>query len=624
MHDEGLSVEPGTDEISGDCDVTRDASMQQEHLDRYSRYSHQCLTHEILTVWAIVLGFALAYGCCYYFNVSYGTFLHAKILYAVFVACNIFAAGQAFYSWAVLVNKSVARDFMFFLCISFIGAAAGNSIDYVIWVGEMTGFKQSMFTNLIFVFSMLLAFPGIHFLGQVCRVRFNKQPILYYLIFIAVYAMIPALMNIEKLKELITAEQFSQIAKIQNIKEFLFGILYSMTGGYLASMSLYIWQTGHGRLVQSARLVALGMVALSFGCAIYAGLFPQMPSLQIAANPVNLIIAIGYVLTSLGVRRAGFTIRMLSAFDSHRLPPAAALMEIFGESEGISVYKRLEKNIRSTLLELMKSREETQLKKEEISELEHEINRRKKIEQELILAKREAEELSEAKSQFLAMMSHELKTPLTAIKGYSALLKGKTLQTLLESGKVSEISTQIEANSDYLNEMVNSLLEFSQLENGTFSYQNERFRIEEILPYLRSICSTHSRIAGCGFVEKIESGDLIIEGDRQAVQQIISNLLVNAFKFCAGTDVRLFIGSNGSDLIIRVNDSGIGIAQDEQEKIFDAFYQVSLGKKRKFGGIGLGLSIVKKVVCDLNGKISVKSNLDQGAEFEVVLPICVR
>lgn len=112
-----------------------------------------------------------------------------------------------------------------------------------------------------------------------------------------------------------------------------------------------------------------------------------MPPLQIAANPVNLIIAIGYVLTSLGVRRTGFTIRMLSAFDSHRLPPAA-LMEIFGESEGISVYRRLEKNIRSTLLELMKSREETQLKKEEISELEHEINRRKKIEQELILAKK--------------------------------------------------------------------------------------------------------------------------------------------------------------------------------------------------------------------------------------------
>lgn len=157
---------------------------------------------------------------------------------------------------------------MFFLCISFIGAAAGNSIDYVIWVGELTGFKQSMFTNLIFIFSMLLAFPGIHFLGQVCRVRFNKQPILYYLIFIVVYAMIPALMNIEILKELYTADQFSQIAKISNIKEFLFGILYSMTGGYLASMSLYIWQTGHGRLVQSARLVALGMVALSFGCAI--------------------------------------------------------------------------------------------------------------------------------------------------------------------------------------------------------------------------------------------------------------------------------------------------------------------------------------------------------------------
>lgn len=623
QNDSLKEVPPLSDAFLNAGDPESESELLEEQIKNYGQQSRRFLLQEIFIVWMVAIGFISAYAACYLFKISYGSFLHGKILYAVFVAFNIFAAGQAFYSWAVLSSKSVARDYMFFLTISFIGAAMGNSIDYVIWVSELSEFKQSIFTNLIFIFSMLLAFPGIHFLGQVCQVKISRQPLFYYAVFIFTYALIPTLMNLDILKGIVNAGDLQSLIAIDNLKEFLFGILYSMVGAYLASISLYVWQTGKGRLVSSARLIALGMVAMSIGCAIYAGLFPRIPPVEIASNPVNLIIAMGYILTALGVRRTRFTVQTLMAFKENRLPPAVTLMEIFGESDGMSVYKNLEMNIKSTVLQLMKSREETQQKQEEIGSLEHEITQRKLIEQELLLAKTRAEELNDAKSQFLAMMSHELKTPLTAIKGYSAILRGNTLQSLLAADKISEISLQIESSADYLAEMVNSLLEFSQLESKTFNYHPEKFALKEIMPYIRSIALTHQKIAGCEYDETVTDPETIIESDRQAVQQIISNLLVNAFKFCNGSRVSLSITHTVTELAIRVKDGGIGISQSDQERIFEAFCQLSTGKKRKYGGIGLGLSIVKKHVAELKGSISVLSSPNQGAEFTVKLPVCL-
>ncbi len=539
----------------------------------------------------------------------------------MFVFFNVYAAGQAFYSWAVLGNKSVARDYMFFWAIAFIGAAIGNSIDFLIWASETDQFKQNMLTNLIFVFSLILSFPGIYFLAQVCQVKITKQPILYFLPLMLIFASIPTYMNIELIKEVLNASSLESISKIPNIKEFLFGMFYSLVAGYISAVSLFIWQSGKGRLVHSARLITIGTVLFSFSCSIYAGYFPAAPLLSIPGNPVHILIALGYVLVALGVRRTENTIKVLMNLDADRLPPAVALIELFGENEGLAVYKRLESNIKATLLELTKSREETQLKQEEIGLLEQEILLRKKTEHELLMAKERAEEASRAKSEFLALMSHELKTPLTAIKGYSALLKDKTLEKLVETQQIAGVAAEIQVNSNHLEQMVNDLLEFSQLESGSLKYENEIFTLDEVLTYIRSISNTHRKTIDCEFNEVIPDETIKIDANRKVIQQIITNLLVNAFKFCNKTSVTLEITKSASDLKIVVSDKGIGIAKEHQEKIFEAFYQVSLGTTRKYGGIGLGLSIVKKLVTRLDGIINLASSPGHGSRFEVTLPV---
>lgn len=594
-----------------------------QQLARYRDFYTRCFFQEMAVVGIVLSVFALAYLVCYLTGLEYGSFLHGRILYAIFVMFNVYAAGQCFYSWAVLRNKSVARDHMFFWAAAFTGAAIGNSIDFAIWAGEMGPFKQNMLTNLIFVFSLILSFPGMYFLAQVCQVKITRQPVMYFLPLAITFAVIPTYMNYEIIRSILDAGNIMDISRIPNIKEFLFGIFYAMVGGYLSSLSLFIWQTGKGRLVHSARLIAVGTVIFSFGCAVYAGLFPSIPLLDIPGNPVHVPIALGYVLVALGLRRTENTIKFLMNPESDRLPPVTTLVEIFGETEGLAVYKRLESSIRAAMLELSKSREETQLKKEEISQLEQEIGLRKKTENELVIAKNRAEEASRAKSEFLTMVSHELKTPLTVIRGYSALLKNKTLEKLVESQKITGVACEIEENSKHLEKMVNDLLEFSRLESGSLKYEKEIFTLAETLNFIRSISAAHQQTSECRYTEIIPDESVKIEASRQAVEQIIANLLVNAFKFCDRTSVTLELKKENHNLVITVSDKGIGVPDDLQEKIFEAFYQVSLGTKRKFGGIGLGLSIVKKLVDGLNGKISLKSASGQGSRFEVVLPVVV-
>ncbi len=616
---EGVLLENEAVSLSEFGDNTPVDTRQQ--VAGYHDFFTRCFFQEMTVVSLVISAFALAYLFCHLAGLEYGTILHGKVLYTVFVLCNVYAAGQCFYSWAVLNNKSVARDYMFFWAVAFTGAAVGNFIDFAIWAGEIGPFKQNMLTNLIFVFSLILSFPGMHFLAQVCQVKVTMQPALYFLPLAITFAMIPTYMNSSILHRILEAGSVLDISHIPNIKEFLFGIFYALVAGYLSSLSLFIWQTGKGRLVHSARLIAAGTVVFSFGCAIYAGLFPVVPLLHIPGNPVHIPIALGYVLVALGLRRTEKTIKFLMNPESEKLPPVMTLVEIFGANEGFAVYKQLENNIRKALLELSKSRAETQMKQEEIGQLEKEIRLRKATENELMIAKVRAEEASCAKSEFLALISHELKTPLTVIRGYSALLKNKSLEKILESQKIAGIAGEIEENSCLLEKMVNDLLEFSRLESGSLKFEKEIFCLGEILNFIRSISITHQKTSECEYTELIPDESLKIQANRQAIEQIIANLLVNAFKFCNKTSVTLELKKEVQNLKIVVADRGIGIPADLHEKIFESFFQVSLGTKKKYGGIGLGLSIVKKLVSGLNGKIFLESTPGQGSRFEVILPV---
>ncbi|GAB4275489.1 MAG: hypothetical protein Kow0029_16690 [Candidatus Rifleibacteriota bacterium] len=581
-----------------------------ENLKTYQILTQNFTKYEIAFAYLTVFLFVAAYFTTSFFDIRYASLLHARILYAVFVSINVLAAIASLLSWNKIPSRCLVKDAMLFFTISMLSAAIGNTIDYIFWLTEIAVFKRSVFTNLFFIFAILFAMPGVHLLGRACRVEFSKQSFIYYLAIVFVYMLIPTIMN---------SSNLSNIQDFSNLKEFVFGTLYAVGIGYLAAVSIHVWRTARGRLVYSARLICLGLIAMSFGCSIYAGLFPNIPPAEIPSSPVHIIIALGYVFSALGIKRTESTINTIFNLKQTKLPPWFALVEIFGKNEGMEVYKRLEENIKTTMRELVKTKGESHKRLVAIEELEREIQMRKKAELELIAAKEKAEEANSAKTEFLAMMSHELKTPLTAIKGYGDLLSGPNFNKV-NSEKLLEVARQIAVNANILHGMIDGILNFSQLESGQFSLRKENFKLQEILEVVQNIAKDR-RTEAVKFIENIPDPQLELSTDRFAIQQIIVNLVTNAFKFCSEGKIILEIRQSGEkDILIAVQDTGIGIPSDELDRIFDAFYQVSQGTKRKFGGTGLGLSIVKRITQELNGKIEIDSQPGKGTRIEVFLP----
>lgn len=578
----------------------------------YTMLGNRFSSYELTLIWFAISVFLTAYIVCYFAGVQYATLSHARILYAVFVVLNAFAAIISLFSWSKIPSRSIARDATLFLTISTGCAAVGNSIDFLFWLFNIALFKQSIFTNLFFIFAILFALPGMHLLGRVCRVEFNRQPLIIYLGIIFICLVIPIAMNHN-----LPSHGFGQ----NNIKEVMFGLLYAIGIGYLAAIGLFLWRNAQGRLFHSARLVSMGSILLSFGCSVYAGLFTSLPTVEIPSHPVHIVIGLGYILVALGIRHTEKIINTIFNLKESKLPPSLPLIEIFGPSQGLAVYKKMESSIKATLEELLRSKAESEMKQRIIGELEAEVNLRKETERALILEKEKAEEANKTKSQFLAMMSHELKTPLTAIKGYGQLLSSPTgPASTLPPAKVKEIANQIVFNSSHLQNMIDGILRFSQLESGKFTYYVEEFNLSEVVDYIDSLQQQQQQFSFADFKAEIPEKNLWLNTDRLSLQHIIENLMMNAFKFCRDGKIDLEIRRSGKDLFIAVEDNGIGIAAQHIENIFQAFYQVSHGNRRKYGGTGLGLSIVKKLTEELNGKIHVTSEPDKGSRFEVILP----
>lgn len=598
--------------ITVESDETTD--FTENFSEKYELLGHRFSSYELGMLWSFVCGFMATYIVCYLAGISYGSLKHARILYALFILLNIVAASISFFSWVKIPSRSVARDATLFLNISLCSAAGGNLIDYLFWIFEISPLKQSVFTNLFFIFAILFALPGVYLFGRVCRVEFQRQPWLIHAGFILSSFMIPVIMNPGILSGSTTPP---------NTKEAVFGVIYAIGIGYLAAVSVFLWKNAQGRLFHSARLISLGCGMLSIGCAVYSGLFISLPIEKIAAHPVHILIAMGYIFVSLGIRHTEIIISTIFGMKESMLPPSLPLIEIFGPSQGMEVYRKMETSIKSALEELLRSKAESEMKQRIIGELESEVRLRKETERELILEKEKAEAANKTKSQFLAMMSHELKTPLTAIKGYSQILSSTSgPASAISPQKVHEIAAQIVLNSNHLQSMIDGILRFSQLENGNFTYHIEEFNLSEIIEYIDSILEQQQFDLSC-FSTVIPEKNLQLRTDRLSLQHIILNLLTNAFKFCKDGRIMLEVRRSDSDLFIAVEDEGIGIAPQHIENIFQAFYQVSHGNRRKFGGTGLGLSIVKKLVEELNGKIHVNSEPNKGSRFEVILPDAV-
>ncbi len=254
-------------------------------------------------------------------------------------------------------------------------------------------------------------------------------------------------------------------------------------------------------------------------------------------------------------------------------------------------------------------------------QLEQEVEARKQVNAELVVARDRALEASRLKSQLLANVSHELRTPLGAILGFSEMLRGGFYGPVNDKQR-STINKIIETNQDLANH-VSELLDQAQLEAGKLKLNNRVFEPGELLLEVANRLGVLAEEKGLELVHEIDPDlPITLVGDPPRLQQILTNLLGNAIKFTTNGIVTASVCRvNEDEWALAVQDTGPGIPQEAQEYIFEPFSQVDGTRTRVHEGSGLGLSIVKNLVTLMNGRIILKSESGQGSLLTVILPI---
>jgi len=237
------------------------------------------------------------------------------------------------------------------------------------------------------------------------------------------------------------------------------------------------------------------------------------------------------------------------------------------------------------------------------------------------LKARELEQASRYKSDFLANMSHELRTPLN-----SSLILAKLLadnpDDNLTAEQVKYAQTIQSSGNDLLN-LINDILDLSKIEAGHVDIRPEPVSVERLSNNLRQVFEPITKNKSLGFeIDISPECPAVIETDLQRIEQILKNLLSNAFKFTEKGKVTLSMNRTGDGQVaFGVTDTGIGIAPEQQKRIFEAFHQADGTISRKFGGTGLGLSISRELVRLLGGTIHIRSQEGKGSTLTVTLPL---
>jgi signal transduction histidine kinase len=239
--------------------------------------------------------------------------------------------------------------------------------------------------------------------------------------------------------------------------------------------------------------------------------------------------------------------------------------------------------------------------------------------QALTVANEKLEEASNLKSQFLANVNHELRTPVSAIIGYAHLVLRET------EGQISALQREnlqdLLHNAERLLNQIDSLLDFAKIEAGKVEVHLEPVGVNEVIQGAISTIEPTVNSANVRIIREIGSDLPVFNTDREKLRQIILNLLDNAAKFTERGEIKISASQQNGSFKLAVSDTGIGIAKEDLNKIFEEFHRGDSSSTKNFRGTGLGLAIVKQFANLLGGEVAVESEVGRGSVFTLTLPV---
>jgi signal transduction histidine kinase/CheY-like chemotaxis protein len=245
------------------------------------------------------------------------------------------------------------------------------------------------------------------------------------------------------------------------------------------------------------------------------------------------------------------------------------------------------------------------------------ITNRERAKRELITAKEKAEESDQLKSAFLSNMSHEIRTPMNAIIGFSDLLKEENI----EDGTKKEYIKLIQSNSLKLLNLIDDIIDIAKIEANQIKIRESEILLHQLLDELYKTFKSKTNSKINLILKKVEDyNEISMMADGFRLQQVLTNLLSNAFKFTDQGNIEFGYTIKDKFIEFFVSDTGIGISKDSHNIIFDRFRQIDNTGNRLYGGTGLGLSICKCIIELLNGKIWLESKIGGGSTFYFTIP----
>ena len=273
-----------------------------------------------------------------------------------------------------------------------------------------------------------------------------------------------------------------------------------------------------------------------------------------------------------------------------------------------------------SLEEVMQMADETQQAIEYSQELERTSSELRATAEKLEIANRQLRKVDLQKDEFLSQVSHEVRTPMTAIRAFSEiLLSEKDLGTDSQSKFISTIHKE----SLRLTSLLDEILDLSSLERGERAWDNRPLNAEESLDQALRVCDALARQSNTRVKIGPRASAAHVSADPDRLSQVLINLISNAIKYngAIAPEVEVRSRITARKYIIEVSDNGLGIAEEERPRIFDKFYRGRLGEAGPYAGAGLGLPISREIIMRMNGKLDLVSGADEGATFRITLPL---